>query len=532
MVAASELSINTNASALQMADAIFGDSVTIVSASYSGDDDSSGIFSGGDATSPGVVPSDSGVILSTGNAKDFTNSSGQANQDTNTSTNTGSGFFNTDAPDSDFDAIAGVSTYDASYMDVTFIPDGDVMTMQFVFASDEYPEYSSSVYNDIVAVWINGEYVELEVGTGDTSVTNVNQSENVNLYVDNTNDDYNTEMDGFTLTMTLTIPVNAGEENDIRIGIADTSDSSYDSSLLIAGDSLQTDLVAMTDEITIGTDFTKTVDVLGNDVSSANASMTITHINGQAVSVGDSVTLQTGQTITLNADGTLDVTTDSDDELINFAYTIEDPDGVTDVGIVHLDQVPCFVAGTMIATPEGERPVESLVPGDLVLTLDDGPQPLRWTGRRSVAAEGAMAPIHVREGTFGAHRALTISPLHRLMIRDSLAELLFGEVEVLVAAKELVNDFTVTRREGGEVEYVHLLFDKHQVIWSEGMLTESFLPGTQMADSFEAEIVEEICTIFPELDPETGTGYGPAARRLLSGLEARLYAAEASARVA
>lgn len=522
MVAASELSINTNASAMQMADAIFGDSVTVVSASYSGSNYSSGIYSGGDTTSPGVVPGDSGVILSTGRASDFTNSSGQSNQSTNTSTNTGGQNGN-----SGFDAVAGSRTYDASYMDMQFIPEGDVMTMQFVFSSDEYPEYANSIYNDVFAVWVNGEYVELEIGSGQTAVSNVNDADNSNLYVDNTSDQYNTEMDGFTITMTLKMPVNAGEVNSIRIGIADTADSAYDSNVLIAGDSIQTDLVATSDDLTIGTNFSKTFDILDNDVSANNAVMTITHINGQAVSAGDSVTLQTGQTITLNADGTITVDSDGDAEQVNFTYTVEDASGETDVGFIHLEQVPCFVAGTLVATPSGEVPVESLQPGDLVLTHDDGPQPLRWIGRRSVPARGALAPIRIRANTFGAHRCLTISPLHRLMIRDSLAELLFGEGEVLVAAKELVNGRSVTRIEGGTVEYVHLLFDRHQVIYSEGLPTESFLPGGQMEHSFETEIVAEICAIFPELDPATGEGYGPAARRMLSGYEARLWAAQA-----
>ncbi|QDC07767.1 2,3,4,5-tetrahydropyridine-2,6-carboxylate N-succinyltransferase [Oceanicola sp. D3] len=527
MVAASELSINTNATATNMANTIFGDSVQVVSATYSGDDRSSGIYTGGNSTSPGVLPGDSGVILSTGRATDFTNSSGDANQDTNTSSNMNTGWFNSDPPDSDFEEIAGTRTYDASYLDATFIPEGDVMTIQFVFSSDEYPEYADSIYNDIVAVWVNGEYVELEVGSGDTSVINVNHADNSNLFIDNMGSVFNTEMDGFTVTMTLTMPVNAGEENTIRIGIADTSDSSYDSNLLIAADSVQTDLVAITDNLTMGTDFSKEFDLTGNDVSPTGATMTITHINGVAVTAGDSVTLGTGQTVTLNADGTITVDSDGDDEEVTFTYAISDGLGHTDTGFVKLDQVPCFVAGTMIATPDGEVPVESLLPGDMVLTHDDGPQPLRWIGRRAVPAEGAMAPIHIREGTFGQHRALTISPLHRLMIRDPLAELLFGDGEVLVAAKELVNGSSVTRLEGGEVEYVHLLFDRHQVVFSEGLPTESFLPGGQMQHSFEAEIVAEICEIFPELDPQTGEGYGPAARRMLSGYEARLWAAEA-----
>ena len=78
------------------------------------------------------------------------------------------------------------------------------------------------------------------------------------------------------------------------------------------------------------------------------------------------------------------------------------------------------------------------------------------------------------------------------------------------------------RVEGGMVEYVHILFDRHQVVCSEGLESESFLPGPQMKASFEAEMLDEICTLFPEIDPDTGAGYGEAARRTLKPYEARL----------
>ena len=118
-----------------------------------------------------------------------------------------------------------------------------------------------------------------------------------------------------------------------------------------------------------------------------------------------------------------------------------------------------------------------------------------------------------------------------MLIRDSLAELLFGEYEVLVAARDLVNDKSVTVVEGGTVEYFHLLFDQHEVIYSEGLPTESFLPGPQLADSFEEEIAAEIYELFTEIDPATGLGYSPAARRTLKPFEAQLLSA-AEAKVA
>ena len=522
MATASELSMNQNASALQMANAIFGNGVNVVSASYSGASYSSATYSGGSSNSPGVVPGDTGVILSTGYVGYFTNSRG----DPNTSTNAG---YNSSGENgnNDFDAIAGTRTYDASYLTTSFIPDNDVMTIQFVFSSEEYPEYSNSIYNDVVGVWANGVHIPISVTASPAAVTEINQTENSNLYHDNTGDQYNTEMDGFTVTMTLTIPVQAGQVNTLKIGIADVSDSNYDSNLLIAGDSVQTKLIAIQDDFTLHEGETATVNVLGNDINNTGGTLVVTHINGVAVVAGDTVTLPSGHVVTLNANGTFDITTVDDEGKASFTYATKAVGSngqtlQTDTGFVTVDTVPCFVAGTLIRTPQGDVAVEALRAGDLVDTLDDGPQPLRWTGQRQVAATGKLAPIHIAAGALGDHGTLMLSPLHRVLVGDTLAALLFGEEDVLVAARDLVNDLTIRPCPGGDVTYVHLLFDRHQVIWSEGLATESFLPGPQMTKAFERDAMEEIGAIFPQIDWATGEGYSPAARRTLKRFEAQM----------
>jgi hypothetical protein len=521
MVRGVEIPIDRGASATEMANNIFGDGVQVVSASYTGDNDSSGIYTQGDTISPGVMPSDSGVMFSTGDLRGFTNNSpwwsNNSNENPNTTTSSS-------GPNNDplFNAAAGTNTYDASYLDVDFIPTGDVMTMQFVFASEEFPEYATGAFQDFVGVWINGTQVPLGVGDGDIDPNNLNAGSNANLFIDNTSDQYNTEMDGFTVTMTLTIPVNSGATNSIRIGVADVADSNYDSTLIIAGDSVQTTLVAQDDTSNLFPTGSKTLDVLDNDENNTAGVLTITHINGQDVVAGSTVTLATGQTVQLNGDGTINVVGDGDVEEVNFTYTVESSDGQTDTGFVTLNSIPCFVRGSRILCEHGEIPVEHLRVGDLLMTRDDGLQPLRWVGNREVAGTGAYAPIRILSGTFGDHGELWLSPLHRVLIRDSLAELLFGEREVLVAAKDLVNDRSVRRVEVESVDYFHLLFDRHQVVVSEGLPTESFLPGPQIKNSFEAEVLEEICTLFPEIDPETAEGYSPAARRMLRGYEAQI----------
>ena len=518
-----ELTYDTSATALAMAELIFGDRVTVVGATYTGDPDASAIYSNGDAISPGVVPSDTGVILSTGEADSFTNDSG-ANTNIRTNTTTPNSGPNNDP---DFVALANRNTFDASFLEVDFIPDPGIefITIEFVFSSEEYPEFSNSIYNDLFAVWIDGEAVPLAAGSGLASVTNINQSGDINLFNSNTGDQFNTEMDGFTVSMSFVIPVTPGVVNTLKVGISDVGDSAFDSNVLIAANSVQGALIANTDDILLRPGDSRIVDVLANDINNTAGAAFITHINDQPVSPGDSVTLTTGQTVTLNADGTLTLVGDAVSEDVAFTYEVASTTGETAVGFILVDTVPCFVAGTRIRTVRGEVPVERLQVGDLVHTRDDGLQPLRWIGTRVVPAEGKMAPVRIGANTLGTHDAVSVSPLHRILIQNAHAELLYGSSEVLIAARDLIDGKAIRQMTGGQVQYVHLLFDRHQVVWSNGLQSESFLPGPQTTGSFEQEMVQEIRSIFPELNPMTGEGYGPAARPALKRYEARLLVA-------
>lgn len=527
MPIAQALPINTSATALQMANTIFGAGVTVNSATYTGDARSSGIYSDGNAISPELTPNDTGVILSTGLATGVTNTAQwwnptNTNQQTDRSTDTSG-----PNGDADFNALAGAFTYDASFITVDFTPDGDLLTLSFVVGSEEYPEYINSAFLDVVGIWVNGVQATVTVGDGNVSIGNINGNTAANLYRDNTQDQFNTEMDGFTVTLSVSAPVNAGVPNTIKIGVADVSDSGFDTNLLIAGGSAQSSLVAMDDDTNVGLNSSKVIDVLANDTTTGGT-MTITHINGDAVSAGSSVTLTSGQTVIVNADGTLTVLSDSDVETAYFTYTVDNGLGVSDTAIVQVNQMPCFVAGTLIDTPDGPVPVEDLQPGDMVLTLDDGPQPVRWAGAQAVTAEGSFAPIRIKAGSYGATQDVLLSPQHRVLIRDVWAELLFGESEVFVKAKDLVNHKTVCREVCDfPVTYVHLLLDDHQILTSHGLLSESYLPGPMMRNAFPEEACVEIITLFPELADLDGSGW-EAARPILKTYEAQALQARAA----
>ena len=197
----------------------------------------------------------------------------------------------------------------------------------------------------------------------------------------------------------------------------------------------------------------------------------------------------------------------------------EEADGAFDSDLSVLTII-CFARGTLIETPSGPRYIETLQEGDLVNTLDNGPQSLRWIGFRRCNASGKHAPIRFERGAIGNIRDLYVSPNHRMLLAGAWAELLFGQNEVLVAAKHLVNDCSIRPVPQTEIGYYHLLFDEHQIVLAEGCPAESLFPGRQSLDAVSDDSRAEILEIFPELD--TVDCVGDLSRYALKGYEAAL----------
>jgi serralysin len=191
--------------------------------------------------------------------------------------------------------------------------------------------------------------------------------------------------------------------------------------------------------------------------------------------------------------------------------------------------IPCFTAGTMILTPTGPRPVESIRPGDLVTTLDDGPQVVRWVGRRDLGLgdlvrHPALQPVELTADALGPgvpETALSVSPQHRVLLTGASCALFFGEDEVLVPAHQLVGRPGVRQRLG-PVSYVHLLFDKHQIVQTHGLWSESFQPGPMVLGKMPDAQREELFALFPDLADPAGF---PAARATLKAHETRMLLA-------
>lgn len=156
--------------------------------------------------------------------------------------------------------------------------------------------------------------------------------------------------------------------------------------------------------------------------------------------------------------------------------------GWDDTDGIDYDEVICFTPGCRIDTDRGPVAAGTLRAGDRVQTADNGYQPVRWIGRSDLPGLHRIAanlhPVRIRKDAFGPGqpaRDIAVSPQHRFCLAGAGA--LFGAEEMLAPAKGLVDGRRVLRdRAVAGISYVHLLFDRHEVIFCEGLATESFQP--------------------------------------------------------
>ncbi len=154
------------------------------------------------------------------------------------------------------------------------------------------------------------------------------------------------------------------------------------------------------------------------------------------------------------------------------AETASDGSGGTEIFLASV----CYAGGTRILTAAGEKAVESLNPGDLVITVVADEQiacPMKWLGHRHIdlanlARPETVAPVLIQRDAFAygmPHRDLMVSPDHGVFVDG-----------YLICARQLVNGATI-RQEFGltAVDYYHVELDQHAVLLAEGLPAESYL---------------------------------------------------------
>ncbi|MGH1368465.1 MAG: Hint domain-containing protein [Maritimibacter sp.] len=195
--------------------------------------------------------------------------------------------------------------------------------------------------------------------------------------------------------------------------------------------------------------------------------------------------------------------------------------------------VICFTPGTRIRTDHGDVAIQDIRPGDKVQTKDNGFQDVRWIGTKRVSGARLFAmpelrPIRLRRGALGVDRPdedLIVSPLHKMLVQGARAQALFNTDEVLVTARDLIDDRLVIRDHTmSSVTYVHLLLDQHEVVFANGLETESFHPGPDSLAAVEDDQRNTLFQQMPELERAPQT-YGDHARRSLNKAEAAIMQA-------
>ena len=205
----------------QLVQSLLGTGVKVSNVTFKGDNLAAGKFSGGQNS----IGFDQGILLSTGQAKSVIG--------------TGSTFASTDNADSgdpQLDAIVAPDpTFDATILEFDFVASGSVLNFQYVFGSEEYPEFVNASFNDVFAFFLNGKNIALIPNTSiAVSIDNVNAGANASFFVDNyTNGTLPTSLDGLTTVLTATANVTPGQSNHIKLAIADAGDHILDSDVFI-----------------------------------------------------------------------------------------------------------------------------------------------------------------------------------------------------------------------------------------------------------------------------------------------------------
>ena len=167
--------------------------------------------------------------------------------------------------------------------------------------------------------------------------------------------------------------------------------------------------------------------------------------------------------------------------------------------------IVCFAEGTLLDTDLGPTAIECLVAGDLVRTRGHDLQPIKWIGHRrldslDLVKHPNLAPVRIAANSLGnglPYVDLIVSPQHRILIEGWKAELYFGEIEILVPAIALEDGASVrVLSDVASVVYYHILFDRHEIVTSNGVPTESMLIGDMALSALDDTDRDEIRLLF------------------------------------
>lgn len=216
------INITTNSDGNQLVNNILGSGITVSNVKYNGAAGASGTFTGGLSSGIGI---DKGIILTTGSAS---LAAGPNNQTGATKDNGLGGDANLNA------LVPNFSTFDATSLEFDFVSDSSDVFFNFVFGSEEYPEFVGTSFNDVFGFFLDGVNIAQIPGTQTAvSINNVNANSNSQFFVNNTTGAFNLQYDGFTKVLTAKGQGLKAGKHTIKLAIADAGDRVLDSAVFI-----------------------------------------------------------------------------------------------------------------------------------------------------------------------------------------------------------------------------------------------------------------------------------------------------------
>lgn len=367
--AEAQLVIDNTIDAEEALDIIIGDGISFFNVTFSGDDNQIGSFN---STNSNILIED-GMMLATGDcdvAIGPNNAGGSG---------LGGGNFGTNDPD--LDDLSTFNTNDAAVLEFDFVAEGDSVSFQYTFASEEYNEYVCGSVNDAFGFFLSGpgitgpytndainlaiipgtdipvtiNTVNLGVSGSAGTPSNCDQvspdwDQNTEFYVDNdSNTDPNsTQFDGFTVVLTAASQIECGEQYHIKIAIADAGDTAFDSAVFLEAGSFSSNAVQISGEANVETDITLPEATILEDCVDGTFTFTINtneidvdtvffEIGGSAENGVDYELIDDFFVIDDDFDGHFDLDIipfgdgeDEDDETVTISYIFENECGFVD----------------------------------------------------------------------------------------------------------------------------------------------------------------------------------------------------------
>lgn len=182
--------------------------------------------------------------------------------------------------------------------------------------------------------------------------------------------------------------------------------------------------------------------------------------------------------------------------------------------------------GTLVETTKGLVAVEDLEPGMVALTAEGREEVITWIGSMTVFPAGSIAGIaptsltRITSDAFGGGRPisdLVLGPQARILVKGARAQAAGHKTAYAPAANLIDGDSIIQVAPVAPMTMYHIVLERQGSLACAGIEVESFHPGKNAAEKFDAQLSQLFLAMFPQI--KTYSDFGPLAHARLSVTE-------------